>query len=297
MWIGSLALCGVPFFSGFYSKDAIIEAVGESHRWGAHYAYFCVLAGAFVTALYTFRQLYLTFHGKERFTVVGHGHAHAGHGHDEAHHDVHGDSSHGHHQPGELEHAPKESPWVVTVPLVLLAIPSLLIGFFTVKPMLFGGWFGGAIHVDEANNVLGELGREFPGALAAALHGFAQPPFWLVLAAFVICTYIYLFNPAVAGKIKAVFKPVYIVLEHKYWVDDLYFAVFARGGVKLGRALWKGGDAGLIDGALVNGSAGVVERIASGLRRIQSGYLYHYAFAMILGLILLLGGYWLVGRA
>ncbi|MFC5743426.1 NADH-quinone oxidoreductase subunit L [Dyella tabacisoli] len=286
MWIGSLALCGVPFFAGFYSKDAIIEAVGESHRWGAGYAYFCVLAGAFVTATYTFRQMYLTFHGKERFKVVEqHGHGH----HDEHHDDEH-------HEPGVLHHAPKESPWVVTLPLILLAIPSLLIGYFAIQPMLYGDWFGGSIQVHEINNVLGKLGEEFHGSLAMALHGFGQPPFWLVAAAFAITTYIYLFNPSVADKIKSALKPLWTMLDRKYWIDDVYYAVFAKGGVMLGRALWKGGDAAVIDGALVDGSANLVQRIASGVRRLQSGYLYHYAFAMILGLILLLGGYWLVGQ-
>ncbi len=289
MWIGSLALVAVPFTSGFYSKDAIIEAVGESHRWGAHYAYFCVMVGALVTGLYTFRQMYLTFHGKERFTVV----AHHGHAHHDAHDDHHDD--HGHHKPGVLEHAPKESPWVVTLPLVLLAIPSLLVGFFTVGPVLFGNWFGSAIHVAEANNVLAELGQEFHGSLAMALHGFTQLPFFLVLTAFAITTYIYLFNPAMAGKIKSALKPLWTVLDRKYWVDDVYFAVFARGGVKLGRLFWKAGDTAVIDDTMVNGSVSLIHRIAAMMRRLQSGYLYHYAFAMILGLILLLGGYWLMG--
>lgn len=283
MWIGSLALCGVPFFSGFYSKDAIIEAAGDSHRWGSGYAYFCVMAGALVTALYTFRQMHLTFHGKERFKVVP---SH-GHGHDD--HDAH-------HEQGVLHHAPKESPWVVTVPLVLLAIPSLLIGMFTVAPMLFGGWFGKAIDVHEAHNVLGEMGGEFHGALNMALHGFTQLPFWLVVLGFVITTYVYIFNPAMAGRIKRIFTPIYIVLDRKFWVDEIYFAIFARGGVALGRALWRGGDAAAIDGALVNGSAGVVQRIARVARRLQTGRLYEYAFAMIFGLVLLLGGYWLLGR-
>ncbi|MHB1273852.1 MAG: NADH-quinone oxidoreductase subunit L [Rhodanobacter sp.] len=282
MWIGSLALCGVPFFAGFYSKDAIIEAVGLSHRWGASYAYFCVMAGVLVTGLYTFRQMYLTFHGKERFTVV----ASHGHGHDD---------DHAHHEPGVLSHAPKESPWVVTVPLVLLAIPSLLIGYVTVGPMLFGNWFGGSIHVNGANNVLAELGQEFHGSLAMALHGFTQLPFLLVLTAFAINTYIYLFNPAMADRIKSALKPLWTVLDRKYWVDDVYFAVFARGGVMLGRGFWKAGDTALIDDTLVNGSVSVIHRIAATVRRLQSGYLYHYAFAMILGLILLLGGYWLMG--
>jgi NADH-quinone oxidoreductase subunit L len=283
MWAGSIALVAVPFTSGFYSKDAIIEAVGESHRWGAHYAYFCVMAGVLVTGLYTFRQMYLTFHGKERFTIA----EHHGHGHD---HD-----DHGHHEPGVLAHAPKESPWVVTLPLVLLAIPSLLVGFFTIGPMLFGNWFGSAIHVEAANDVLAEMGAEFHGPLAMALHGFTQMPFWLLLAAFIICTYIYLFNPAMAGKIKAALKPLWTVLDRKYWVDNVYFALFARGGVMLGRGFWKVSERGVIDGAMVNGSVGVVHRVAATMRRLQSGYLYHYAFAMILGLILLLGGYWLVG--
>ncbi|WP_430389511.1 NADH-quinone oxidoreductase subunit L [Dyella sp. 20L07] len=299
MWIGSLALCGVPFFSGFYSKDAIIEAVGESHRWGANYAYFCVMAGAFVTALYTFRQMYLTFHGKERFTVVhdhGHAHGHDAHAdHDDHHHVSHKDD-HGHHEPGIMHETPKESPWVVTLPLVLLAIPSLLVGFFAIQPLLFGEWFGSAIQVHEANNVLAELGKEFHGSVTMALHGFTQLPFWLVAAAFVITTYIYLFNPSVADRIKSALKPIYNVLNHKYWFDAVYYIVFARGGIALGRALWKGGDAAVIDGAMVNGSASLVERVAGGVRRLQSGYLYHYAFAMILGLILLLGGYWLVGQ-
>jgi NADH-quinone oxidoreductase subunit L len=286
MWIGSLALCGVPFFAGFYSKDAIIEAVGESHRWGAGYAHFCVLAGAFVTALYTFRQMYMTFHGKERFTVV----ENHGHGHHVEHKD-----DHGHHEAGIMHEVPKESPWVVTVPLVLLAIPSVLIGLLAVKPMLYGGWFGGAIQVHEANDVLAELGKGFHSWSAAALEGFYQWPFLLVALAFAIQTYIYLFNPAMAERVKNVFKPVYHALNHKYWFDAVYYTVFARGGIAFGRGLWKGGDAAVIDGVLVDGSASLVRRIASGFRALQSGYLYHYAFAMILGLILLLGGYWLVG--
>jgi len=282
MWIGSLALVAVPFTSGFYSKDAIIEAVGLSHRWGASYAYFCVMAGALVTGLYTFRQMYLTFHGKERFSVV----ASHGHGHD----------AHEHHEPGVLAHAPKESPWVVTVPLVLLAIPSLLIGYFTVAPMLFGNWFGGAIHVDEANNVLAELGQEFHGAAAMALHGFTQLPFLLVVMAFVICTYIYVFNPALAGRIKQALKPLWTVLDRKYWADEVEYALFARGGQKMGRLFWKFSDAGVIDGVAVNGSVRLVHRGAALMRRLQTGYLYHYAFAMIIGVIVLFGGYRLFGN-
>ncbi len=281
MWVGSLALCGVPFFSGYYSKDAIIEAAGESHRWGAHYAYFCVLFGALVTALYTFRQMHLTFHGKERFKVV------ESHGHDG--HDDH------HHEPGVLAHPPKESPWVVTLPLVMLAIPSLLIGYFTVGPMLYGTWFGKAIHVQEAHNVLAEMGTHFHGAFRLGLEGFAGWPFVMVVLGFAITTYVYIFNPSMAERIKRAFKPLYVALDRKFWFDEVYQAVFARGGVKLGRAFWKAGDTAVIDGA-IDGSANLVQRIANGVRRLQSGYLYHYAFAMILGLILLLGGFWWFGH-
>ena len=287
MWLGSLALAGTPGFSGFFSKDAIIEAVGESHRWGAGWAYFCVMAGVFVTALYSFRLLYMTFHGKERFVVGAGKHA--------AHHEVDPDAPQEEpgHEPGHLDHAPHESPWVVTVPLILLAIPSVLIGWSTVGPMLFGGWFGGSIRVAGANDVLAVLGHEFHGPLAMMLHGFLQPPFWIALAGFVVATYIWLLNPGVADKAKNALRPIYNVLYHKYWVDELYQALFIRGGVKLGRGLWKGGDVAVIDGA-VNGSTAVVGGVSATVRWVQSGYLYHYAFAMILGLIALLGGLWWV---
>ncbi|HWG11294.1 MAG TPA: NADH-quinone oxidoreductase subunit L [Rhodanobacteraceae bacterium] len=282
MWIGSLALAGAPGFAGFFSKDSIIEAVGASHRAGSSYAYFCVLIGVFVTALYSFRLLYMTFHGKERFKVE---HSHGGHGHD----DHHG------HQPGVLAHAPHESPWVITVPLILLAIPSVLVGWFTIGPMLFGGWFGSSIHVAPANDVLGEVGREFHGALPMVLHGFAGAPFWIALAGFAVATYIWLFNPAVATRAEKMFLPVYRMLVRKYWFDELYYNVFARGGRALGRAFWKGGDGALLDGVMVDGSASFIARSAQVVRRLQSGYLYHYAFAMIVGLILLLGGFWYWG--
>ncbi|MBX3689338.1 NADH-quinone oxidoreductase subunit L [Dokdonella sp.] len=282
MWLGSLALAGAPGFAGFFSKDAIIEAVGESHRYGAGYAYFCVLAGVFVTALYSFRLLYKTFHGKPRYVVD----AHHGHGHDD----------HGHHAPGHLAHAPHETPWVITLPLVLLAIPSVLVGWSTIGPMVFGDWFGNAIHVRAANDVLGELTHEFHGAWAMTLHGFKQPPFWIALAGFLVATWIWLFNPGVTARFKSALKPIYSMLVNKYWIDELYQAVFARGGIALGRGLWKGSDAGLIDGVAVNGSVAVVDRVSMTVRWLQSGYLYHYAFAMILGLIALLGGVWWVAH-
>jgi NADH-quinone oxidoreductase subunit L len=292
MWIGSLALAGAPGFAGFFSKDAIIEAVGESHRFGSGYAYFCVMTGVFVTALYSFRLLYMTFHGKERFVVEQHHHAHGHHEPDKSGHD------HAEHKPGHLAHAPHESPWVVTLPLVLLAIPSVLIGWFTIGPMLFGKWFGNAIRVNEANDVLGELSHEFHGALTMTLHGFLQAPFWIALAGFVVATYIWLLNPGIADKAQARLRPIYELLLNKYWIDELYQTVFARGGVALGRGLWKGGDVAVIDGVAIDGSTALVQRVAATVRWLQSGYLYHYAFAMILGLIALLGGvWWVVTRA
>ena len=277
MWVGTLALVAAPGFSGFYSKDAIIEAVHESSRWGSGYAYWCVLLGAFVTALYSFRLLYMTFHGKERF-VVEHG---KHHGHDD----------HGHHEPGHLAHAPHESPWVVTVPLILLAIPSLVIGWLTVGPILHGDYFGAAIRV------VGEHGHEaFAGSFAAMMEGFTAPPFWMAFAGFAVATYVYLFNPALADRAKKALHPLWDLLDHKFYVDELYQLVFARGGFALGRGLWKGGDTGVIDNILIDGTSAGVGRIAATVRWIQSGYLYSYAFAMILGLVVLLGGLWWVVR-
>jgi len=275
MWLGSLALVAAPGFSGFYSKDAIIEAVAESHRAFAGYAWFCVMAGVFVTSLYSFRLLYMTFHGKERFVVE-----HGGHGH-----------GHHHHEPGHLEHPPRESPWVVTVPLMLLAIPSVVIGWSTVGPALFGGWFGDSIQVLPRNDVLGELAHSFHGPLAAVLHGFTQAPFWIALAGFVVATWIWLYRPAIADHAAKALRPLYNMLVNKYWVDDLYRVLFIGGGQALGRGLWKAGDTAVIDGA-IDGSSALVDRTAGVVRWVQSGYLYHYAFAMILGLILLLGGLW-----
>ncbi len=283
MWVGALALCGIPPFSGFYSKDAIIDAVGMSHIWGSGYAYWCVLLGVFVTATYTFRMMYLTFHGKERFRVDQHaGHVH----HDDAQHER-----------GVLAHTPHESPWVVTLPLVLLAIPSLLVGMFAVQPLLYGNFFGSAIFVLPAHNVLGEMATHFHGTLALTLHAVFTAPFWIAIAGIVVTSYIYLINPALADVIKRALGPIYRVIDNKFYFDEFYDAVFARGGVALGRVLWKRADDGAIDGVIVNGSAALVNRVATRARALQSGLLYHYAFAMILGLILLLAGFVFVGHA
>jgi NADH-quinone oxidoreductase subunit L len=285
MWIGTLALTGMPGFAGFFSKDAIIEAVQESHRWAAPYAYLCVLFGVFVTALYSFRLLYMTFHGQERF-VVEHGK-----------HDHHSDDDHGgdhhHHEPGHLAHPPQESPWVVTVPLILLAIPSLLIGWCTVGPMVHGDYFGEAI-----KSAAGEhAAEEFSGALAMTFQGFIHAPFWFAFGGFLVATWIYLFNPAIADRVKQAVHPLWKLLDRKYWVDEAYQVVFARGSLLLGRGLWKGGDVGVIDNIVIDGSAAAVGRISASVRWVQSGYLYTYAFAMILGLVALLGGLWWVVRS
>jgi NADH-quinone oxidoreductase subunit L len=287
MWIGTLALVGTPFFSGFYSKDTIIEAAAhnahEAHNWVATYGYWAVLAGVFVTSFYSFRLLYMTFHGKERFRDAhdDHGHAH------EAHDD------HGHHG----VHEPHESPWVVTLPLVLLAIPSIAIGFLTIGPMLFGtDWSGhheqlpfflGAIDVSGARDVMGALKKEFHGPVAFALHGFQAPAFWLAFAGFAVASVMYLWKTDLPAKAARVFALPIRVLQNKYGFDDLWIGGFAGGGLQLGKAS-RAVDDHVIDGAMVNGSARLVDLFASVLRRTQSGYLYHYAFAMILGLIALL---------
>ena len=298
--IGTLALVGTPFFSGYFSKDTIIVAAGEAARtggWAQTYGYWAVMLGVFVTAFYSFRLLYLTFHGKERFREVeahGHGDHHEAHdAHGDAHHDAHDD--HGHHH-GPVE--PHESPKVVTVPLVLLAIPSVLIGFFTVGPMLFGDFFRGAIEVLPVHDSVAAAGKSLwhaehgwvSAAVAFGLHFWKSPVFWLAFSGFASATALYLFYPDVATKMRASKPGAFLtrILENKYGFDDLWIKGFAGGGLRLGRFSWKRGDAGLIDGLFVNGSAVLVDRVAGLVRQFQTGRLYNYAFAMILGLIVLL---------
>jgi len=282
--IGSLALIGFPGTSGFFSKDALIEAVHESHIWGATYAYWCVFLGVFVTAFYSFRLVFMTFHGEERF---GHRDHHEAHGHDEhhGHGDGHGDA-HGH-----GDHKPHENPWVVWVPLVLLAIPSLFIGWFTIGPVLFGGYFGNAIFVAEHHDVLGHIGEEFHGPAGFLLHALKDIPVYLALSGVLAAWYLYIKRPDLPGKIAGKFSGLYKVLANKFYFDEAYQAMFAAGSRNLGTALWRVGDVALIDGAMVNGSARVVGWVSGLLRRLQSGYLYHYAFAMIIGLSVLLAWY------
>ena len=277
--LGSLALIGTPLFAGFYSKDSIIEAVHFSNLPGAGFAHFAVLAGVFVTAFYSFRMYFLVFHGKERYDQNPD--AHHGH-HDDAHHDKHA----GHH---ESAHKPHESPWVVTVPLVLLAIPSVVIGFLTIEPMLFGDFFKDAIQVNLAKHpAMAELAKLFHGPAQMALHGLSTAPFWLALSGVLMAYYMYMVNPALPAAIKRMAMPVYTLLENKYYLDWFNENVLARGARALGMGLWKGGDQALIDGALVNGSWKLVGWFSALVRRLQSGFIYHYAFGMILGIFVLM---------
>jgi NADH-quinone oxidoreductase subunit L len=274
--IGSLALIGTPFFSGFYSKDSIIEAVQLSHIPGAGFAYFAVLAGVFVTAFYSFRLFFLVFCGKERFSK-----AHEEHAHGEEHHGL---------APGQKPH---ESPWVVTVPLILLAIPSVLIGYFTIEPLLVGNYFQNVIHVDAAaHGVMAEYAEEFHGALAMGLHAFTTPVFWLALAGVALSWFFYLKRPDIPAAIQRRFSGLYTLLDNKYYFDKFNQTVFAGGARLIGEGFWKYGDVAVIDG-IVNGAAKLVARIAALLRPVQTGYVYHYAFSMVVGLVLLLA-FWVL---
>jgi NADH-quinone oxidoreductase subunit L len=274
--LGSLALIGTPLFAGFYSKDSIIEAVHASHVPGAGFAYFAVTAGVFITAFYSFRMYFLVFHGKERFDQV------PAHEHDPAEEpDPH------HHQ--DEHHTPHESPWVVTAPLLLLAFPSVVIGFLTIQPMLFGDFFKDAIFVNAQHHpAMAEMAKEFHGPLQMALHALTTLPFWLALAGVVAAWYMYLVNPALPAAIRKIFQPIYTLLENKYYFDWFNENVLARGARMAGVGLWKGGDQAVIDGALVNGSARTVNWVAGVVRWVQTGYLYHYAFAMIIGVFVLM---------
>jgi NADH-quinone oxidoreductase subunit L len=272
--LGSLALIGTPLFAGFYSKDSIILAVHQSTLPGAGFANFAVLAGVFITAFYSFRLYFLVFHGKERFDQ-----------NPDAHHDEHHDD-HGHH---DTTHKPHESPWVVTVPLILLAIPSVVIGFMTIEPMLFGEFFKGAIFIDaQKHPAMAELAKEFHGPAQMAWHALTTLPFLLALAGVLTSYYMYMVNPALPTAIKARVMPIYTLLENKYYLDWINENILARGARALGNGLWKAGDQFLIDGVVVNGSWKAVAWVSGVARRVQSGYLYHYALAMILGVFVLM---------
>jgi len=269
-----LALIGTPFFSGFYSKDSIIAAVGMSQLPGADFAYFAVTAGVFVTAFYSFRMYFLVFHGEERFGKV--------------HHDHH-DNAHEHHglAPGEKPH---ETSWVITLPLILLAIPSVLIGIVTIEPLLFGNYFLDAINVAPEHRMwlerMGEAFRE--SRFEIEEHALLKLPFWFAFTGVFCAWYFYMKRPDIPALLRKRFGPVYTLLDNKYYFDrfnDWFFAGGARGTSNF---LWKVGDIKLIDGVMVNGTAKLVGLFSGVLRKIQSGYIYHYAFSMIIGVFVLL---------
>ncbi|MGV8900030.1 MAG: NADH-quinone oxidoreductase subunit L [Burkholderiaceae bacterium] len=266
--LGALALIGTPFFSGFYSKDSIIEAVHNSTIYGSGFASFAVLASVFVTAFYSFRLYFLVFHGKERFGKTRN---------DDGHHDEH----HG----LALGQKPHESPLVITLPLVFLAIPSVIIGYFAIGPLLFGDFFKDVIFVAEAHEAMAEIAKEFHGPVAMAIHSITTAPFLLAVAGVITAYYFYMINPRIPAYIKDKSGPIYNLLENKYYLDNFNEVVIAGGARLLGNGLWNIGDKTLIDGFLVNGSAKLIRLLSIFSRKMQSGYLYHYAFVMILGVL------------
>ncbi|MBV8210923.1 MAG: NADH-quinone oxidoreductase subunit L, partial [Burkholderiaceae bacterium] len=279
--IGSLALIGTPGFAGFYSKDSIIEAVGHSSLLGSGFAYLAVTAGVFVTSLYTFRMLILVFHGAPRWGDPAHaatdqpGHGDGDHGHEDHDNDGHG-------------HEPHESPWVVILPLVVLAIPSVVAGYLFIERMLFTDFFAGSISVDAAAHpamtALAEEFRELGGPFEMAQDSLAHWPLWLTIAGAVAAWYLYAKRPDVPALWRQRFSGLYALLDNKYYMDRINEVVFGAGARLLGRVLWRGGDVAVIDGAAVNGSARLVGWFALLVRRVQTGYIYHYAFAMLVGL-------------
>lgn len=274
--LGTLALIGTPLFSGFYSKDSIIEAVHFSNLPASGFAYLAVLAGVFVTSFYSFRLYFLVFHGKERYDQNPD--AHHGHGDDHGH-----DDDHGHHGNGK----PHESPWVVTVPLILLAIPSVVIGYMTIEPMLFGDFLKDAITINsEGHPAMAKFAEIFQGPLAMVSHALYTPPLYLALGGAVTAWYMYLINPAVPTAIRRALKPVVTILENKYYLDWFNENVLAKGARGLGIGLWKGGDRTLIEGGVVNASWKLIGWVSSLVRQAQTGYLYHYALVMIVGVLL-----------
>ncbi|MBS0588350.1 MAG: NADH-quinone oxidoreductase subunit L [Proteobacteria bacterium] len=256
MFIAALASAGVPGFSGFFSKDAIIEAVHFANIPGVGFAYFCVLTTVFVTALYTFRLIFMTFHGNTRMDKHTKEHLH-------------------------------ESPWVVTLPLIVLAIPTIAAGWF-IDPIVFGDYFNNVIHVSPQHDAVEKLAAEFSGIVNMMLHAFSTAPFWLSIAGIFTAWLLYNSRTEWPGKIKARFSYLYNLLNHKYYIDELYSWIFASGTRALGTALWKYGDIKVIDGFFVNGTARVIALSATVVRRYQTGYIYHYAFTMIVGIFVIL---------
>ena len=273
MLLGNLALIGTPLFSGFYSKDSIIEAVHASNLPGSGFAYFAVLASVFVTAFYAFRQYFIVFHGKERWREAKHDH-HDGHGH---HHGL---------KPSDNPH---ESPWVVTLPLILLAIPSVIIGYIAIKPMLYGDFFKDVIYVNhQLHPVMHIMKEEFHGAMAMVSHSLHTPVLYLAIGGVLAAWFLYVKAPQLPAKIAQTFRPVYVLFENKYYLDNIYFAVFAKGTRALGTFFWKAVDTAIIDNGLVNGAAKLVGAVAGQVRRLQTGFIYSYAAAMVSGVLVLI---------
>ena len=273
MLLGNLALIGTPLFSGFYSKDSIIEAVHASNLPGSGFAYFAVLASVFVTAFYAFRQYFIVFHGKERWR--------------EAKHDHHDD--HGHHHGLKPSDNPHESPWVVTLPLILLAIPSVIIGYIAIEPMLYGDFFKDVIYVNhELHPVMHIMKEEFHGAMAMVSHSLHTPVLYLAIGGVLTAWFLYVKAPQLPAKIAQAFRPVYVLFENKYYLDNIYFAVFAKGTRALGTFFWKAVDTAIIDNGLVNGAAKLVGAVAGQVRRLQTGFIYTYAAAMVSGVLVLI---------
>jgi len=256
MFIAALASAGVPGFSGFFSKDAIIEAVHFANIPGAGFAYFCVLATVFVTALYTFRLIFMTFHGQPRMDKHTKDHLH-------------------------------ESPWVVTLPLIVLAVPTIAAGWF-IGPIVFGDYFNNVIHVLPQHDAIAKLGAEFTGIDGMMIHALSTIPFWLSVAGIFTAWFLYNVRTDIPAKIKARCGFLYNLLDRKYYIDELYSWLFAGGSRALGTALWKYGDIKVIDGFFVNGAARVVALSAALVRQYQTGYIYHYAFTMIVGIFVIL---------
>jgi NADH-quinone oxidoreductase subunit L len=308
-WIGTLALIGTPFFSGYYSKDLIIDAVKHQHHLQpdnaiATYAYWCVMIGVFVTAFYSFRLLFMTFHGKPRWdehvAQDAHAseaggkhetHAEAGHGaHDHAHDHAHDDHGHGHHGG-----PPLKERWDMVGPLVALAIPSIFIGAMTFQWLLFDGGFGQSIFFNESHHeALREIGTSVGDWLHFGAHSLANPVFWILVAGFLSAWALYIKWPHLPDVIDAKLQPLRWILERKYGFDWFNENVLAAGGRLLGRFFWKAGDQAIIDGIVVDGSAKGIGLFASVVRRVQSGFLYSYAFWMVIGLAVMLG--WFLTR-
>ena len=280
--LAALASAGIPGFSGFYSKDAIIEAAHLANVPGATFAYLAVLATVFVTSFYTFRLVFMTFFGAERFRT-----SHAGERDPDGHDDVEAGHDDDHHHVDWSKESPHESPWVVTLPLILLAIPTVIAGYL-VGDMVFGPYFDNSIVYSPEHPAMFRMVEEFHGLVAYTLHGMMAPPFWLALAGIATAWYLYILRPDLPGVIRERAGLLTRILENKYGFDELYQALFANGAVGVGKGLWQIGDVRVIDGFFVNGSARVVGFIASIVRRFQTGFVYQYAFSMIIGLVLLL---------